>query len=402
MSPARPHPSSSHSQHSAYPQPLDIKPPAEEETFPCCLCVGSSIAGLARMHDLPAGWREVGPAARVWYASGNGSSSGNKGGQGGGANEQGDQDDFLYTASAICTAWMAYKWCALVLPETWVDEIGGERIVFGVNGLVRGSTCAACPRPRAKAHDVLIQCTKGKCPKACHNSCAPAVALSARCPLPARRRALRPVPAPCSSAPCSPARLQPRARALLSRALPARSLPARPRALSPAPTPCSSAPSLLAPPPLARSPVPCSPAPCSPGPCSAPRPGPARPLAVCPPPPAPMPEITQTHMAGRCASLGRRPTVFEPGTESGLRACKPSCMAARGRSDRHRFDVHPTTSCGSGLVFAGKGERMHLLELPDHSFFMARPRDLACLPLLLMSLSLALEREQCGIGVAAG
>ncbi|KAJ7726252.1 JmjC-domain-containing protein [Mycena maculata] len=137
--PARPHSSSSHSHHSAYPQPLAIKPPAEEEIFPCCLCVGPSTAGLARVHDLPVGWREVGPAARV------------------------------------AGVWMAHESCALVLPETWVDEVGGERIVFGVDGIVRGRwalKCAACPRPRAKAHGALIQCTKGKCPKAFHISCA--------------------------------------------------------------------------------------------------------------------------------------------------------------------------------------------------------------------------------------
>jgi hypothetical protein len=33
--------------------------------------------------------------------------------------------------------WMAHKGCALVLPETWVDEIDGERVVFGVDGIVR-------------------------------------------------------------------------------------------------------------------------------------------------------------------------------------------------------------------------------------------------------------------------
>ncbi|KAJ7443228.1 hypothetical protein B0H11DRAFT_2251060 [Mycena galericulata] len=50
-------------------------------------------------------------------------------------------------------AWMAYEACAHALPETWVDEVQGERLVFGVDGIVRGRwnlKYNACTRARAK------------------------------------------------------------------------------------------------------------------------------------------------------------------------------------------------------------------------------------------------------------
>jgi hypothetical protein len=106
--------SSSHT-HPPAAQKLTLKlgprpPPPGEETFPCCLCVDPSTTGLARVHDLPVAWREVGPAARIHFPA----STGGKG------------------------VWMAHEACAFVLPETWVDEINGERLVFGVDGIVRG------------------------------------------------------------------------------------------------------------------------------------------------------------------------------------------------------------------------------------------------------------------------
>ncbi|KAJ6589191.1 JmjC domain, hydroxylase-domain-containing protein [Mycena capillaripes] len=150
--------SSSHhsSSHGAAPpaQRLTLKlgprpTPLADETFPCCLCVDPSPSGLARVHDLPAAWREVAPAAQIHFPA----STGGKG------------------------VWMAHEACAVVLPETWVDEINGEKLVFGVDGIVRGRwslKCSACTRARPKAHGALIQCTKGKCPKAFHINCAKA------------------------------------------------------------------------------------------------------------------------------------------------------------------------------------------------------------------------------------
>ncbi|KAJ7641325.1 JmjC-domain-containing protein [Roridomyces roridus] len=126
---------------------LKLGPRPADEVFPCCLCVSPSHEGLARVHDLPLAWREVGSAAQMHFPA-------NMGGAG---------------------VWMAHEACARVLPETWVDEIDGERVVFGVDGIVRGRwslKCNSCAHARAKGHGALIQCTKGKCPKAYHISCA--------------------------------------------------------------------------------------------------------------------------------------------------------------------------------------------------------------------------------------
>ncbi|KAJ7474527.1 CTP synthase N-terminus-domain-containing protein [Mycena galericulata] len=90
-----------------------------------------------------------------------------------------------------------------------------------------------------------------------------------------------------------------------------------------------------------------------------------------------MPEISKTHMGGTMR-LGLRPTVFEPGTETWSRARKLYGGASKiWERHRHRYEVNPEYVArlhDSGLVFAGKdekGERMQVLELPDHPFFMA-------------------------------
>jgi len=95
------------------------------------------------------------------------------------------------------TNWMAHEACADVIPETWVDEIAcpsgdTERVIFGVDGIVKDrwnlvrvlfssvfisdestmQKCSACLKSRPKAHGAPIQCTKGKCSKAFHVSCA--------------------------------------------------------------------------------------------------------------------------------------------------------------------------------------------------------------------------------------
>ncbi|CAK5263192.1 unnamed protein product [Mycena citricolor] len=119
----------------------------EEDTFPCCLCVDHGTEDLVRVHDLPMAWRELGSAARIHFPD-------STGGLG---------------------VWMAHESCAMVLPDTWVDDVNGERFVFGVDGIVRGRwtlKCSVCTRHRAKSHGALIQCTKGKCSKAFHINCA--------------------------------------------------------------------------------------------------------------------------------------------------------------------------------------------------------------------------------------
>ncbi|KAI0819764.1 hypothetical protein BC628DRAFT_1400914 [Trametes gibbosa] len=152
------HPVASSSKH---PQPsasktirvtLKLPPkPKEPDTFPCCLCVSMSQEGLLLVQDPPAWWYEPG----IPEAAGGRS----------------------------C---MAHAECANIVPETWVDEVEvgdpdehGERQrekrVFGVDGIVKDRwnlKCTACTRTRHRVHGAPIQCTKGKCPKAFHVSCA--------------------------------------------------------------------------------------------------------------------------------------------------------------------------------------------------------------------------------------
>ncbi|GJJ16220.1 hypothetical protein Clacol_010516 [Clathrus columnatus] len=77
--------------------------------------------------------------------------------------------------------WRAHEVCARIIPETWVDETpidngqGVEKVVWGVDGIVKDRwmlKCSACTRPKYKLHGSPIQCTKGKCSKAYHVSCA--------------------------------------------------------------------------------------------------------------------------------------------------------------------------------------------------------------------------------------
>ncbi|KAI0942406.1 hypothetical protein AcW1_003047 [Taiwanofungus camphoratus] len=127
--------------------------PKEPEVFPCCLCVSMSQEKLLRVQDPPL-WRKEGESVP-------------------GADDKG-------------AVWMAHEECANVVPETWVDEIevgevredgtrAKERVVFGVDGIVKDRwnlKCTACTKNRHRAHGAPIQCTKGKCPKAFHVSCA--------------------------------------------------------------------------------------------------------------------------------------------------------------------------------------------------------------------------------------
>ncbi|KIK69002.1 hypothetical protein GYMLUDRAFT_1001674 [Collybiopsis luxurians FD-317 M1] len=123
---------------------LKLGPKPEPEVFPCCLCVSLSNAGLLRVHDPPYGRKEA------------------------------------LEACSRPTVWMAHETCANIVPETWVDEVEkvtGERekVVFGVDGIVKDRwhlKCSLCTRNQPKAHGAPIQCTRGKCLKAFHVSCA--------------------------------------------------------------------------------------------------------------------------------------------------------------------------------------------------------------------------------------
>ncbi|KAF8551750.1 CTP synthase [Imleria badia] len=101
-----------------------------------------------------------------------------------------------------------------------------------------------------------------------------------------------------------------------------------------------------------------------------------------------MPEISRTHMGGTMR-LGLRPTIFQPChlTTNGILATTTTTTWSNirqlyGNADkvwerhRHRYEVNPTEVArleASGLTFVGKderGERMQILELRDHPFFV--------------------------------
>ncbi|KAI0259156.1 JmjC domain, hydroxylase-domain-containing protein [Gloeopeniophorella convolvens] len=121
--------------------------PPELEPFPCCLCVSTSREGLLPVHDKPV---------------------------------------VHHLAYAEVKVWMAHESCARVLPETWIDEIEvdsvlsdgtkkREKMVFGVDAIVKDRwnlKCTACSKNRPKVHGAPVQCTRGKCSKAFHVSCA--------------------------------------------------------------------------------------------------------------------------------------------------------------------------------------------------------------------------------------
>ena len=74
--------------------------------------------------------------------------------------------------------------------------------------------------------------------------------------------------------------------------------------------------------------------------------------------------------------LGKHPCIFQAGTEwSRLRALYGSAPQISERH-RHRYEVNPTMVDqleGAGLSFVGKdikGERMEIIELKDHPWFV--------------------------------
>ncbi|KAG8215808.1 JmjC domain, hydroxylase-domain-containing protein [Butyriboletus roseoflavus] len=145
---------SSSAPHSKVSVTLKLGPkPPEPEGFPCCLCVSMSHDGLLRVQDPPIGKRELPESLSSIHDS---------------------------------SRWMAHEECAKVVPETWVDVVelaeillDGSHVrelrIFGVDAIVRDRwnlKCSACTKGRQKAHGAPIQCTKGKCTKSFHVSCA--------------------------------------------------------------------------------------------------------------------------------------------------------------------------------------------------------------------------------------
>lgn len=88
-----------------------------------------------------------------------------------------------------------------------------------------------------------------------------------------------------------------------------------------------------------------------------------------------MPEIDKATMGGNMR-LGLRPTLFQDGTEwSRLRKLYKGASSVNERH-RHRYEVNPKyiePLANAGLPFIGKddkGERMEIIELKDHPFFV--------------------------------
>jgi len=88
-----------------------------------------------------------------------------------------------------------------------------------------------------------------------------------------------------------------------------------------------------------------------------------------------MPEGSKTHLGGTMR-LGLRPTIFQPGSEwSKLRQLYGEAAQILERH-RHRYEVNPRyidQLTEAGLNFVGKddkGERMEVVELKDHLWFV--------------------------------
>lgn len=85
---------------------LKLGPRGEEEKFPCCLCVSTSLEGLLHVINPPFARKDVAEAA------------------------------------GHPKVWMAHEFCARTIPETWVDvsvrpDGHSEMIVYGVDGIVK-------------------------------------------------------------------------------------------------------------------------------------------------------------------------------------------------------------------------------------------------------------------------
>ncbi|KAI9203507.1 CTP synthase N-terminus-domain-containing protein [Polychytrium aggregatum] len=89
-----------------------------------------------------------------------------------------------------------------------------------------------------------------------------------------------------------------------------------------------------------------------------------------------MPEISKTHLGGTMR-LGDRPTIFTDGSTNSITRRLYDGAGEIHERHRHRYEVNPEfieQIENKGLSFIGrdeKGERMIVLELPDHPYFVA-------------------------------
>ncbi|GAK67152.1 jmjC-domain-containing protein [Moesziomyces antarcticus] len=69
----------------------------------------------------------------------------------------------------------AHRLCASFIPETWVGKHAKADVVCGIDGIDKARfslKCQICPNPNLQKLYPKIQCTRGKCPRAAHVSCA--------------------------------------------------------------------------------------------------------------------------------------------------------------------------------------------------------------------------------------
>jgi hypothetical protein len=134
------------------------RPPPPTTGIPCCLCISSEETGLLPVHDPP-----------LFGYSG-----------------------FEPKVVDGKSQWQAHEECAKIVPETWVDEVNGHKFVFGVDAVPKDrwqlvsispcyevpylfigpQKCAACAAGSLKSHGAPVQCTRGKCSRSFHVSCA--------------------------------------------------------------------------------------------------------------------------------------------------------------------------------------------------------------------------------------
>ncbi|KDQ19956.1 hypothetical protein BOTBODRAFT_125491 [Botryobasidium botryosum FD-172 SS1] len=113
-------------------------PPGHPSSFPCCLCPSTATDGLLPTVSPPPSWTGAQSEANV-------------------------------------EVWRAHEACANAVPETWVEEIEGKKWVLGVDTIVKDRwnlKCTVCTKTAFKKHGAKVQCTKGKCARAFHVSCA--------------------------------------------------------------------------------------------------------------------------------------------------------------------------------------------------------------------------------------
>ncbi|EQK99665.1 regulator of deoxyribodipyrimidine photo-lyase PHR1 [Ophiocordyceps sinensis CO18] len=67
----------------------------------------------------------------------------------------------------------AHRMCALYMPETYVDTVDDKEVIFNVTGISKDRLDLKCLFCRSK-HGACVQCTKKKCARSYHATCAAA------------------------------------------------------------------------------------------------------------------------------------------------------------------------------------------------------------------------------------